>query len=60
MAAYRKAFALEVAPLSFDEPLIQTLFSSAADDAVRISFTPAEAFSQTPGPNAGARIKVGK
>lgn len=58
LAAYRKAFAQEVAPLGFGEPLIETLFTYPANDLVRISFSPSEVFSQTPGPNAGARLKV--
>lgn len=58
MATYRAAFAREVAPLGFAEPLIQTLFSFPAGDVVRLSFCPVEAFLQTPGPNAGARLKV--
>lgn len=57
MAAYRTAFAREVAPLGFDELLVQTLFSFSADDIVTIAFDPDEVFSQTPGPNAGARLK---
>lgn len=58
MAHYRKAFACEVGALGFSEPLIQTLFSFSPNDVVSLSFYPADVFSQTPGPNAGARLKA--
>lgn len=58
MANYSKAFAREVGPLGFAESLIQALFSFSPDDVVSLSFYPAEVFSQTPGPNAGARLKA--
>lgn len=58
MATYSKAFAHEVAPLGFAEPIIQKLFSFSPDDLVSLSFCPVEVFSQTPGPNAGVRLKV--
>lgn len=60
MANYRKAFAQEVKPLGFDEPLIQTLFAFPATDILSLTFAPVEAFLQTPGPNAGAKIMGNK
>ena len=51
--AYRTAFAKAVAPLSFDETLIRQLLFCPPADIVGISFTPTEAYSQTPGPKAG-------
>ncbi|HYD60167.1 MAG TPA: hypothetical protein VEC35_07415 [Noviherbaspirillum sp.] len=53
VAGYRSAFARELAPLGYDEILVRTLLSLPSADIVGISFTPAEAYSQSPGPNAG-------
>lgn len=53
VTAYRSAFATELAPLGYDESLIRTALSFPPADIVAISFTPSEAYSQTPGPQAG-------
>ena len=53
IADYRSAFARILAPLGYDESLVRTLLAFPSADIVGISFTPAEAYSQTPGPNAG-------
>lgn len=50
---YRTAFVHAVAPLGFEEMPIRTMLSCPASDIVGISFTPTEAYSQTPGPKAG-------
>ncbi|HEY8609549.1 MAG TPA: hypothetical protein VIM12_20725 [Noviherbaspirillum sp.] len=51
---YRKAFAADLAPLGFQEVQVQALVTCA--DVVAVAFTPAEAYVQTPGPNAGERL----
>ena len=55
MRAYAKAFAIEIDPLGFSGMYAQT-FLAAPDDEVAIEFTPSDAFQQTPGPEAGARL----
>lgn len=57
IADYRSAFAGELAPLGYDEILIRTLLSYPSADIVGLSFTPSEAFSQTPGPRAGEPLR---
>jgi hypothetical protein len=54
---YRDAFVAELQPLGFDAALIRTLLSYPPQDIVAVAFTPAEAFSQTPGPHAGEPLK---
>jgi hypothetical protein len=58
VARYRDAFAAELAPLGFAPILIHTLVGFPDDEVVMISFTPQEAYSQTPGPNAGRALQV--
>jgi hypothetical protein len=53
--AYRQAFATVIWPLGFADRFAQAFLATPADE-VAIEFTPAEAFQQTPGPAAGARI----
>jgi hypothetical protein len=55
VAAYLQAFAAVVEPLGFPNEFTRAFHASPADE-VAIEFTPAEAFQQTPGPAAGARI----
>ena len=50
---YRNAFSRVLAPLGYDQKLVHTLLALPSADIVGISFTPVEAYSQTPGPNAG-------
>jgi hypothetical protein len=56
---YRDAFVRELTPLGFDELLIYTLLSCPPADLVALSFTPCAAYSQTPGPKAGAPLGAG-
>jgi hypothetical protein len=51
--AYRDAFARELEPLGFSDAVIRALLACPPADIVALSFTPTEAFSQTPGPKAG-------
>lgn len=55
VAAYLQAFAGVIEPLGFPNEFTRAFHASPADE-VAIQFTPAEAFQQTPGPAAGARI----
>jgi hypothetical protein len=59
ISVYRDVFAREVEPLGFDELLVQTLFFYPSADIVSINFAPSEAYSQTPGPRAGERLRGG-
>jgi hypothetical protein len=51
--AYREAFIREVVPLGYAEELLRTFLSLDPRDMACVSFTPAEAYHQSPGPNAG-------
>jgi len=53
VAANRDAFARALQQLGFAWALGATLLACPSDDIVGIRFTPAEAYSQTPGPRAG-------
>ncbi len=53
--AYLRVFAAAIEPRGFPARFVRAFFASPADE-VAIEFTPAEAFQQTPGPAAGARI----
>ena len=53
--AYLKAFAAAIDPLGFSDEFTRAFFAAPSDE-VAIEFAPAEAFQQTPGPAAGARI----
>jgi hypothetical protein len=57
IAEYRDALAREVAPFGFDELLIQTMLFYPSADIVSLTFTPSEAYSQTPGPRAGEPLR---
>lgn len=57
--AYREAFVRELAPLGFDPVMVRTLLSHRQADIVALRFVPSEAYSQTPGPQAGAPLKAG-
>jgi hypothetical protein len=49
-------FLLEVLPLGLLEDVVRTLFAYAVDDLVTVAYSPCAAFSQTPGPRAGAPL----
>lgn len=57
IAAYRDAFIAQLAPLGYDETRIRTLLALRSTDIVALSFTPTDAFSQTPGPHAGEPLR---
>jgi hypothetical protein len=58
VARYRDAFVAELAQLDYAEQLIRTLLACPDEDLVALRFTPTEAFSQTPGPNAGRSLQA--
>jgi hypothetical protein len=60
VARYRDAFVTELVALGYAEALIRTLLDFPDDELVMLSFTPQEAYSQTPGPNAGRALQVGQ
>jgi len=59
IAAYREAFAAELAPLGFEPELVRALFAYPDSEILALSFTPCAAFSQTPGPRAGEPLRSG-
>lgn len=56
--AYRDAFVKELLPLGFNELPIRAFLACAAEDLVRISFSPCAAYTQTPGPHAGQPLQA--
>ncbi len=56
--AYREGFVRELEPLGYEPRLVRTFLACAPDDIVALTFTPREAFSQTPGPHAGEPLKA--
>jgi hypothetical protein len=58
--SYRAAFVEHVRQLGYAAHLIDALVACEPDDLATVTFTPAEAFSQTPGPGAGRAVGVGR
>jgi len=58
--AYRDAFVAEVGAIGFHEKMVRTLLSCPPEELVALSFCPSEAYSQTPGPNAGKKLEAGE
>jgi hypothetical protein len=56
---YIQAFVDHLRPLGYPEPLVRALFQFETDKLTAVTFTPSEAFSQTPGPRAGEPLKGG-
>jgi hypothetical protein len=55
--SYCDAFVQSLEPLGYSPPTIRTMLAYRPDDLVAVSFTPAQAFSQTPGPGAGEPLR---
>ena len=53
---YRGCMVTELAQLGYDRDFVGALFGASLADLVAIVFTPTAAFSQTPGPGAGAPL----
>jgi hypothetical protein len=60
VARYVEAFAVEISALGHLDAHARALLSAPDDDLVAIDFTPTAAFEQTPGPNAGKPIALGR
>jgi hypothetical protein len=56
IARYIDAFVAEVESIGYAGAIIRTLLACPMDDVVALRFTIAAAFSQTPGPGAGAPL----
>ena len=54
LAAYLRSMEHEVQLAGFPPPLTRAMLAHNLDDVVAVSFTPEQAFDQTPGPRAGA------
>jgi hypothetical protein len=54
---YSDAFVDQVRRLGFDETLIRALIWLDPEQLAALTFTPDEAFEQTPGPGAGNRLR---
>jgi hypothetical protein len=52
---YLHTFTSRIEPLGFTPEFARAFFASPGDE-VALEFSPSEAFQQTPGPNAGARL----
>lgn len=59
VARYRRIFEEELALLGFSRAYTRAMLSANDDDLVAITFEPAEAYEQTPGPGAGQAIARG-
>jgi len=57
MAAWRRVFTEELLGLGYPPNFVQAMAPQAGDTAVGICFKPEQVFSQTPGPNAGMKLK---
>ncbi len=49
-------FVLEVVPLGMSEAVVRAILAYQPDDLVSVVYSPSAAFSQTPGPKAGAPL----
>ncbi len=58
VAAQAAAFTADLVRLGYDESLPRLLLAGDCGDVVAVTFTPTQAFVQTPGPGAGAPIAV--
>ena len=57
---YVEAFGVEISALGHLGEHARALLTATDDDMVAIDFTPSAAFEQTPGPNAGKPIPLGR
>lgn len=56
VAAYRRAWVEELAAMGYAEDFAEALVEGVPDELVAVRFTPSQAFSQSPGPGAGAPL----
>ena len=57
VAAYTEAMVSVLARVGREEPVVRALLSYPREELRAIAFTPAAAFTQTPGPRAGTPLK---
>lgn len=57
LARYLAAMEREVASVGFPPPLTRAMLAHRIEDVVAVTFTPQEAFDQTPGPRAGKSLE---
>jgi hypothetical protein len=57
---YIEAFGVEISALGHMGEHARTLMTTPDEDMLAIDFTPSAAFEQTPGPNAGKPIPLGR
>jgi hypothetical protein len=57
--AYCNTIVAILSPLGYPEPMLRAILWSEPEGLRTVSFTPTEAFLQTPGPRAGERLKNG-
>ena len=56
---YRQAMEYEICSIGYRLEFLHAMLAFELEDLVAISFTPAQAFDQTPGPKAGSQIVQG-
>lgn len=56
LARYLASMEREVGRVGFDARFVRAMLAHRLEDTVAISFTPAQAFDQTPGPRAGTAV----
>ena len=56
VAEWVGSFVVELAELGFSAPFVHAACAVKPDEMAAITFTPSDAFAQTPGPGAGARL----
>ena len=59
MAAYEDSFVQELVEIGYQEAFARAVVSGQSEEVVAVTFTPVEAFVQTPGPGAGQRLGGG-
>lgn len=59
MAAYEDSFVQELVEIGYLEAFARAVVSGQSEEIVAVTFTPVEAFVQTPGPGAGQRLGGG-
>lgn len=60
LAPYTEAMVAHLKAFDTPEPFVRALLACSAGELAVASFTPAEVFGQTPGPQAGARLASGE
>lgn len=59
LAAYLASMEHEILQVGFAPELTRAMLAHQLDDVMAVSFVPEQAFDQTPGPQAGARLGEG-